>query len=456
MKKLKKISMLLLAMALVLSLSTRVSAKDIEVVVNEEKINFDVAPNVISGRTMIPLRATLESLGADVEWDNKAKVATASTDRYNLYVTLNNKTVVKEDKANGTKENHQMDVAPVVINGRTLVPVRFMAEQLNKAVIWDKDQRKVIILDTNYILNKLKVTSPTLHEYLQKTINGEIKPEANSGSYTFVLDMDTKYEDKTIKFKVNIDVSFKIYGQCAELHVKVDSKSFKTTLETIMSLIGEDIDFGISPSDLEVDLFYNGSRYFITSPLLKNEELREEFGIKSGAQNGMVVSVDEDLKVEINDLLSSFGKESKVNIQDVIDEALKSISDMQSLNYLNEVLDLVGYIYSDNNFKKTNDGYTFTFNDINGFKNKAKSIDPEIASSFDTLTAMNVSASMNIKGNVITKNSGSWEFAMDDPSTDTKVSLKLISKEEKDEAYVFAMPSLVGVFDYDQYMSEMN
>ncbi|MCQ2749704.1 MAG: stalk domain-containing protein [Clostridia bacterium] len=67
MKLIKKIMMLCLAFALVLSLNVVASAKDIEVEINEKQLNFDVPPSIISGRTMIPLRLTLEELGATVD-----------------------------------------------------------------------------------------------------------------------------------------------------------------------------------------------------------------------------------------------------------------------------------------------------------------------------------------------------------------------------------------------------
>ncbi|MCQ2749703.1 MAG: copper amine oxidase N-terminal domain-containing protein [Clostridia bacterium] len=101
-----------------------------------------------------------------------------------------------------------MDVAPIVTNGRTLVPVRYMAELLGKAVIWDGTNRKVIIIDTDYILNNIKIKATNLYEYISKIINGELKQDANGGEYSF--DFDITYKDpegKSYNFKFKCDMN---------------------------------------------------------------------------------------------------------------------------------------------------------------------------------------------------------------------------------------------------------
>ena len=146
MKKwIQKLSVTMLAMFLLpVMLSTTAFAGDeIKVMVNGELVNFDVQPQVISSRTMVPLRAIFEKLGATVEWNNSTQTVTATKGDTVVVSTLGSKTMY----ING--EAKTMDVAPTALNGRTLVPARFVAEAFDCYVEWDGSSRTVYI-DASY------------------------------------------------------------------------------------------------------------------------------------------------------------------------------------------------------------------------------------------------------------------------------------------------------------------
>lgn len=100
----------------------------------------DTKPIVLSSRTMVPIRAIVEAIGGEVSWDNVTRKITLATS--------NNKVEMWVDKidiyVNGVKKT--MDVAPIVINSRTYVPVRFAAENLDCLVDWIGNTKDVIIL----------------------------------------------------------------------------------------------------------------------------------------------------------------------------------------------------------------------------------------------------------------------------------------------------------------------
>ena len=137
---LKRIS-ILLVIVLSLGVPMSVYAKDeITVVLNGEQLHFDVPPQIINNRTMVPMRVIFEALGAEVTWDAKTQTVTAIKDGTIIKTTINS----KEMYINGTKNT--MDVAPVVVENRTLVPVRFVSEALDCEVIWDGSTWTVYIL----------------------------------------------------------------------------------------------------------------------------------------------------------------------------------------------------------------------------------------------------------------------------------------------------------------------
>ena len=104
---------------------------------NGKKIEFDQIPVIKNGRTLVPLRAIFEKIGANIEWDEKTKTITATKGNTKIKLTINNKTATK----NGEKVS--LDVPAKIINGRTLVPVRFIADCFGVDVKWDETAKRV-------------------------------------------------------------------------------------------------------------------------------------------------------------------------------------------------------------------------------------------------------------------------------------------------------------------------
>lgn len=114
-------------------------AEDIGVFVDGKSVEFDVAPAAIDGRTMVPLRAIFEAMGAVVEYNPNTKEIISKKDSTVVKMTLGSKTL----EINGEKQ--EMDVCPVVIDNRTLVPARYAAESFNAVVQWDAENSDVLI-----------------------------------------------------------------------------------------------------------------------------------------------------------------------------------------------------------------------------------------------------------------------------------------------------------------------
>ena len=122
-----------------LALNIGAANNDIKVMLDGERVKFDVAPQIINNRTMVPIRAIFEELGATVEWDASSKTATATIDDYVVSCTVGSRYI----NINGW--NVKMDVTPVIINNRTLIPARFAAEAFNAKVDWVASSRTAYI-----------------------------------------------------------------------------------------------------------------------------------------------------------------------------------------------------------------------------------------------------------------------------------------------------------------------
>jgi uncharacterized protein YbbC (DUF1343 family) len=112
----------------------------IGVVVDNVPIFFDSEPYIDgNNRTMVPVRAISEALGAEVGWDPAGYEVTISRDRLTVNLTIGSNTAA----VNGVEVI--MDTEPVIKNDRTMVPLRYVGELLGADVDWDDVQRIVIV-----------------------------------------------------------------------------------------------------------------------------------------------------------------------------------------------------------------------------------------------------------------------------------------------------------------------
>lgn len=103
----------------------------IAVFIDGKRVYFDVPPRVEEGRTLVPLRAFFEALGATVDWYGETRTVMAQKDGIEVRLTVG----AKEALVNG--ETVPLDVPAKVEEGRTLVPLRFFSEALGAQVNWD-------------------------------------------------------------------------------------------------------------------------------------------------------------------------------------------------------------------------------------------------------------------------------------------------------------------------------
>lgn len=132
----KKRLAIILVMALCMSLMAvpvMAATPQVTVILDGKQLTFtDVAPVVEEGRTLVPLRAIFEAMGAKVDWNQDAKTATA--------VKGDTTVVLKLDDVSPTinGEVKKIDVPAKVVNNRTLAPLRFVGEAFGGTVEWDQ------------------------------------------------------------------------------------------------------------------------------------------------------------------------------------------------------------------------------------------------------------------------------------------------------------------------------
>lgn len=125
---------------------------DVAVNVNGTYLQFpDAQPAVVNDRTMLPVRALVESMGADVKWDEATSQVTITLNDVVVTLTIGSKEITV--KKGGETTTASMDVAPFIdaVYERTYVPLRFVSEAFGLRVGWDDPYRTAIILDAENV-----------------------------------------------------------------------------------------------------------------------------------------------------------------------------------------------------------------------------------------------------------------------------------------------------------------
>lgn len=111
----------------------------IKVSLNGTYLTFAQSPVNQDGRVLVPMRTIFEAMGAEVNWDGATKKVSGTFDGNTVELTIGSKIA----RVNG--KDTALDVPASIINGSTMVPVRFISESLSAKVEWQKDTNTVVI-----------------------------------------------------------------------------------------------------------------------------------------------------------------------------------------------------------------------------------------------------------------------------------------------------------------------
>lgn len=175
----------------------------ISVSVDGERVFFDVPPQIIDGRTLIPIRAVCEKLGCSVYWHEETETvvilsspdakAVVQTDE-GIHVTVDGETVI-------------FDVPPQIIDGRTLIPIRAVCEKLGCTVDWDGALQVVYIESAAYRAAKaaeaqqVQTLVPTAPAVSSGSVDRSTPSvSARTGVTVYVTDSGSKFHTASCRY----------------------------------------------------------------------------------------------------------------------------------------------------------------------------------------------------------------------------------------------------------------
>ncbi|MDN5331758.1 MAG: N-acetylmuramoyl-L-alanine amidase [Tepidanaerobacteraceae bacterium] len=130
----------LLVLFLGSAICTAQPAMPVEIYINHQKVTSDVSPVVYKDRTLVPIRVISENLNASVSWNDKEKTVKVYSDERQIVLKIN------DTRALVGQQTVILDVPAMIINNRTMVPLRFVGEALMAEVLWNSKLRRVDVI----------------------------------------------------------------------------------------------------------------------------------------------------------------------------------------------------------------------------------------------------------------------------------------------------------------------
>lgn len=178
----KKLFSVLICMAMLLAAAPGAAlaaegsnTAEVSVIVNDDRIVFDVLPQIFDGTTFLPVRLALEPLGAEFDWNGTAQTITIRANEKVIVLTIGAENALVDGTAKPLAK------PAMLIDGRTLIPIRFVAEELDYVVNWDDGTKTV------FISSKADQEDIDFIERVLELVNEE---RAKEGAKPLVLDED--------------------------------------------------------------------------------------------------------------------------------------------------------------------------------------------------------------------------------------------------------------------------
>ena len=124
--------------------------------VNNEEKTIDengTSPVIVNSRTLLPVRAVVEEIGGSVEWDADTKTVALQSGDNNIKLQIDSTTAYLNN------EPHTLDTPPAIIGGRTMLPIRFIAESFGLEVNWNGEEQTVTIVKRSDIQTSEETTT---------------------------------------------------------------------------------------------------------------------------------------------------------------------------------------------------------------------------------------------------------------------------------------------------------
>lgn len=160
------------------------AAKEVKIEIDgKAMVPKDMPAVIIDGRTMLPMRQIAQELGCEVNWNEAAKQIYVMRGSDIIVFTVDSKTGYE----NGKK--FTMDVPATIVNDRTMLPVRALADALHLNIKWN-DPNRIVSIQSGDTVVKDEPKAPESGQTTAGTLTGIQTPSAKDADQTFTIQAD--------------------------------------------------------------------------------------------------------------------------------------------------------------------------------------------------------------------------------------------------------------------------
>lgn len=160
------------------------AAKEVKIEIDgKEMVPKDMPAVIIDGRTMLPMRQIAQELGCEVNWNEAAKQIYVMRGSDIIVFTVDSKTGYENGK------EFTMDVPATIVNDRTMLPVRALADALHLNIKWD-DPNRIVSIQSGDTVVKDEPKAPESGQTTTGTLTGIQTPSAKDADQTFTIQAD--------------------------------------------------------------------------------------------------------------------------------------------------------------------------------------------------------------------------------------------------------------------------
>lgn len=329
----------------------------IHIIYNDTVIECaDVKPVNADGRVMIPFRAALEGMGAQVDYDNASRKVTAKKGNKEIKFTLMDDTIRIITDGDMVSEI-KMDTPMMIVDGSTLVPIRFMSNAFGMQIGWDGDTQSVVILDRDTYFADFSDIAPNMSKLL------EIDDIEYNKEYT-EFDFDVTMSDG--KKKTNFDFEGKIDAVDKDGVISAD-------MTFDMSISGGGLP--ITVKDSYVNLIMKDGSIYVKTDIV--EQLAAVIGTPDMVTAARIVNKNTWYKLDLNKVLDNIempeelknmlivGDVSDLTIEEALIAAVPAEGDVTLADMIMLASQLDAYQMMDKYItveEKTDGGYNVSMN----------------------------------------------------------------------------------------------
>lgn len=187
------------------------AAKEVKIEIDgKEMVPKDMPAVIIDGRTMLPMRQIAQELGCEVNWNEAAQQIYVMRGSDIIVFTVNSKAGYENGK------EFTMDVPATIVNDRTMLPVRALADALHLNIKWDDPNRTVSIQSGDTVV-KDEPTTPENGQTTAGTLTGIQTPSAKDADQTFTIQADAPMERYEKTFVDDQKIVLDFYGAKSSL-----------------------------------------------------------------------------------------------------------------------------------------------------------------------------------------------------------------------------------------------